>query len=448
MSSSDRRRPADTLGMPPDKMRRLGYKVVDMVVDRLTGLNAEPVIRTGSSAELRGLLGGPLPEQPMDADASLDLLRDVALDHMQRGEHPRYFARVPSPASFAAILGDWLGTGCNSIATSWGGGSGPATVEVIAIDWLCQLIGLPERTEGILTSGGSLANMTALAVARSEGGDGVAYLSDQTHASVERGLRQLGFSDDNICVLPTDQKFRLSLDALKTAIANDQKNGRRPAIVCASAGTTNTGAVDPLPALADFCRTEGLWLHVDGAYGGPAAATKRGRALLSGIERADSVVVDPHKWLFQPYDVGACLILRPGALERCFSMMPAYMRDVTAIPGEVSFGNRGLELTRRSRALKLWLSLRTYGADAFRTAIARGIELAEIAEAHLRQSPDTWEIASPAQLGIVCFKLRGAAPSEHAARAEAIGQSGFAGVTSTVLKDENVLRLCTINPLT
>jgi aromatic-L-amino-acid decarboxylase len=219
-------------------------------------------------------------------------------------------------------------------------------------------------------------------------------------------------------------------------------------MVVASAGTTNTGAIDPLPELVELCRAEGIWLHVDGAYGAPAALCDAGRAALAGMGEADSLVLDPHKWLFQPYDVGCVLVRRPGALERAFSMNPEYLKDVMGASGEVHFGNRSLELTRRSRAVKLWLTFKTYGAARLRAAVARGIELAEAAEAILRRSPEMWEIVTPAQLGIVTFALRGGDANLHAARARVLSDSGYAAVTSTTLKDRSVLRLCTINPLT
>ena len=444
--------PPDTLGLTESEMRRLGHRVVDMVVDRAMRRNQEPAILTGDPADLLARLGGPLPEDPMDADASLDLLAQVALHHQQHGDHPRYFARVPGPAAFAAILGEWMGTGFNAIAASWGGGSGPAAVEIAVTGWLTQMLGLPAHTEGVLVSGGSIASLTGFAVARAELGAGVAYYSDQTHSSLPRGLRQIGCPDAHLHKVATDTTFRMSLAGLKAAIARDRAQGLRPLLVVATAGSTNTGAQDPLPELADLCAAEGMWLHVDGAYGGPAAVTEQGRAYLKGLERADSIVLDPHKWFFQPYDVGACLVTRPGALERCFSMTPEYLKDVQASgrtgAGAVDFGNRSLELTRRARALKLWMTIRTHGARHLRAAIQRGIENAEFAEAYLRRRSDLWQVVTPAQIGVICFALKGAGPGDHAARAQALADSGFACVSSTTLKGRSVLRLCTINPLT
>jgi len=439
---------ADALGMDAEEMRRLGHLVVDLVVDRQLRKSSEPAIVEAAPSELMDALGGPLPETPLDAEDSLKLLAEVALTRQQHGDHPRYFARVPGPCSFAAILGDWLGTGFNTISASWGGGSGPATIELVAIDWLRQMIGMPEGTEGVMVSGGSIANVTAFLAARAELGRGVSYYTDQTHSSLHRDLVAMGCIDEHMHKMPSDDDYRMSIDTLKAAVAADKAAGLHPVMVIATAGSTNTGAADPLHAIADLCAEEGMWFHVDAAYGGPAAVTAQGRRHLDGIERADSIVLDPHKWLFQPYDLGVCMVTRPGALEKCYAMSPEYLKDVQTATGAVNFGNRSLELTRRSRALKLWMSLRTYGAQRFRDAVQRGIELAEFAERHLRERPDTWDVVTPAQIGVVTFAFKNWRPGEHAACTRTVTESGFACVSSTMLRDRSVLRLCTINPLT
>ncbi len=433
-------------------MRALGYWVVDRVVGHLEGIAESPAVVTGTPDELRAALGGPPPEDPGDPAAALRTLADVALAHMQHGEHPRNFARVPGPSSYAGVLGEWLATGFNAIAASWTGGSGPATVELVVIDWLRQLLGLPDTTEGILVSGGSLASVTALVVARNEVGAGTVYLSDQTHSSIVRGLFALGFPGSDVRVLTSDGRQRLSVEALREALDADRTAGRRPAIVIANAGTTNTGAVDPLPELAGICAAEGLWLHVDGAYGAPAALCDAGRRLLAGIERADSLVLDPHKWLFQPYDLGCLLVRRHGALERAFRTTPDYLADVTGVDDEVDLRDRGLELSRRGRGVKLWLTFRTYGVVRIRAAIAHGIGLAERAERLVAADPD-WRVVTPAQLGIVTFTLRRPAAGrdaydELAARAAGVAADGSAHLTTTRVSGTPVLRLCTINPRT
>lgn len=437
----------DPLGLSLEEMRALGHWVVDRVVDHQAGLAGGPAIRDGQAPDLRRALGGPVPEEPGDPGAALRTLADVALAHMQHGDHPRYFARVPSPSSFAGVLGEWLGTGFNAIASSWGGGAGTATVELVVLDWLRALLGLPEGTEGVILSGGSLSNLTALAAARAVRGPGTALLSDQTHASVLRALRALGFADEEIRILPSDAAYRLTAETVAAAVADERRRGPRPGFVVATAGTTNTGAVDDLPGLADVCAAEDLWLHVDGAYGAPAALCDAGRAALAGLERADSLTLDPHKWLFAPYDAGVLLVRHSGVLDRAFGMRPEYLADVRSAAGEVDLGDRSLELSRRARSLKLWMVFRTYGAARLRGAIARGIALAEHAQALIDADPQ-WRWVTPAQLGIITFTRDGWTADQHAARAAALAADGYAVVTSTTLRGQPALRLCTINPAT
>jgi aromatic-L-amino-acid/L-tryptophan decarboxylase len=244
--------------------------------------------------------------------------------------------------------------------------------------------------------------------------------------------------------MTSDGAFRLAPRALREAVEADLAAGRRPFCVVATAGTTSTGAIDPLRELAAVCAEHGLWLHVDGAYGAPAALCDAGRAALDGLGLADSLVLDPHKWLFQPYEVGCVLVREPGALERAFALDGPYLRDTRG--GAVDFRNRGPELTRGGRALKLWLSVRVFGLDAFRRGIAHGIALAEHAEATLAARPG-WELVTPAQLGIVTFRRDGD-DGLQTRIAEAMVRDGFAAPSTTVLAGRVVLRLCTINPRT
>ena len=440
--------PADTLGLTEEQMRALGYQVVDMVVDHLAGRGDEPAIAVASRKSVEAAMGGAVPEEASDPAAALVALRDVVLPYMQHGDHPRYFARVPGPSSFAAILGDWLATGYNAMAATWVGGSGPATIELIVIDWLRQLLGMPEGTQGIIVSGGSMANFTAFAACFAVKGRGVVYLNDQTHASLKRNFAALGVPREDIRVLPTGTDLKFDMGELSAAIADDRAKGRKPVLIVASAGTTNTGTCDPLLELAALCKANGLWMHVDGAYGAPAALTPRGRAHLIGMELADSLVLDPHKWLFQPYDSGCVLVRHAGALERAFTMNPEYLKDVMGQDDEVDFFNRSLELTRKTRALKMWMMFKTYGSARIASAIERGIELAQIAQALIEKDVSTWELVTPAQIGIVTFARRDAKPGQHAAMVNAITESGYATLTSTAINGRSVLRLCTINPNT
>ena len=435
---------SDILDFDRDEFRRLGYWVVDRTAEHLATLDRRPAVSVTDLSRLEELLGGELPMDPGVVETGLALLADVAFEHQQHGDHPRYFARVPGPSSHAGILADWLSTGMQAISSSWAGGSGPATLELVALGWLQEALGMPAASEGVLLSGGSMANVTALVAARHANGDGVIYLSDQTHSSVRRGITSIGHPPELVRVVPTDHAFRLSPRALHEVIESDHEAGRSPSIVVATAGTTNTGAVDDLPAISAICREYGAWLHVDGAYGAPAALVE-GRSGILGLELADSLVLDPHKWLFQPYDVACLLVARPGVLEAAFGMHPEYLADAQG--GPVDFHNRGLELTRRSRAAKLWLTLRTYGMRRLACAVERGILLAELAQRAVELDPRL-EVVTPAQLGVLTFKGIDATAADVVRACEHVTSSGFAAVSSTVLKGRTVVRMCTINPRT
>ena len=430
------------LELPPEEMRRLGYRVIDRIVDHLETIDSQPPVVVGDAEALRSALGGAAPDAPGDPDAALDRLFDEVLPWTSRSIHPRFFARIGSPSNFVSTLADTVASGFNLLGTSWVAASGPSTIEVTVVDWLRSWCGMPGGTEGLLVSGGSMASLTALVAAReSRGGvGGVVYLSDQAHASILRDLKVMG--EREVRVLPSDASFRLSVGAVAAAVAADRAAGLSPFAVVANAGTTNTGAIDPLDELADLCASEGLWFHVDGAYGASAALCPPGRSALAGMERADSLTIDPHKWLFQPYEAGAVLIRHPGLLEQTYAMSGEYLRDTFG--GEVNFRDRDIQLTRGVRALKLWLSVQVFGLDAFRSAVAHGIALAEHAEAVLR-AREGWEIVTPAQLGIVCFAHASANESEIS---EATVRDGYAAPSTTVLRGRTVLRLCTINPRT
>jgi aromatic-L-amino-acid/L-tryptophan decarboxylase len=274
---------------------------------------------------------------------------------------------------------------------------------------------------------------------------------------VAKGLKTLGFQPDQLRKITCDDGFRLPLPALSAAIAADRAKGLTPFCVVANAGTTNTGAVDPLDALADLAAAEGLWLHVDGAYGGAAAICDTGRAVLAGLARADSLGIDPHKWLFQPYEVGCVLIRERQHLKDTFRVSAEYLKLIEHSAEQPNFSDYGVQLTRGFRALKLWMSLKAFGVDAFREAVERGIANAQLAEAHLRQHPE-WEVVTPATLGIVTFRYRPQAangPLDDAAldsltmhMARALTESGYAFLSPTTLRGRAVLRLCTINPRT
>ena len=445
-----------TLELSSAEMRALGYKVVDMLVEHFEHLRDKPVTRKASRAALEKRLREPLPEQRTSVEQVLQQLQEDVFSNIMHLDHPRFFAFVPSPSNFASVMAETLAAGFNVFAGTWLEASGPAEIELVNIDWLRQLCGLPETAGGLFVNGGSAANLTALATARhvrlrDNMHDAVIYYSDQAHSSNERALHMLGFSPVQLHKLPSDEHFRLSIPTLRQAVVEDRAAGKTPFCIIANAGTVNTGAVDPLPAIAAFCREEGLWLHADGAYGAAAILCDKGQALLQGVELVDSLSIDPHKWLFQPYEIGGVLVRDGHWLRETFHILPEYLKDIAKAEEEINFCDYGLQLTRSFRALKLWMSLKVFGLTAFREAVARGFALAEYTEALLRESPQ-WEVVTPAQMGIVTFRyvregLTGAALDALNLRLiEAMIVDGYAMVSSTMLRGRTVLRFCTINP--
>src|SRR3954463_15432735 len=305
----------------------------------------------------------------------------------------------------------------------------------------------PADAAGSLVSGGSAANLTALACARETlagpmRDDLVLYVSDQAHSSIARAARLLGFRPEQVRVLPSDESFRLAARTVAAAMDVDERRGLTPFAVAAQAGATNTGSVDPLEELAALCRERNAWLHVDAAYGGFAALA--GPGLVRGIEQAHSVTLDPHKWLYQPFECG-CVLVRDGqALRAAFEMLPEYLHDARTANGEVNFSDLGLQLSRSTRALKLWVSLRYFGVDAFREAIRRALELAAGAVRRVEQS-ETLELMAPPSLGVACFRRHDLDDDANAGIIAALERSGTGLVSSTRLPGRFALRLCVLN---
>jgi aromatic-L-amino-acid decarboxylase len=444
---------ANPLGLDAETMRRLGYRTVDMLVERLTDPGSLPATRSASRDEMAARLSQPPPEAPTSFDAILaELERDV-LPFASVCDHPRYFAYIPACGTWPGALGDFMAAALNVYAGSWAEASGPSQAELTILDWFKEWVGYPAEASGVLVSGGSAANLTALACAREArlgpmDASAVAYCSDQAHSSVARGARVLGFRPDQLRVLPSDAEHRLRVDALRGAVAADLEDGRRPLFVAASGGSTNTGAIDPLEELAAVCAELGLWLHVDAAYGGFASLTERGRAALAGIELADSITLDPHKWLYQPIECGALLVRDGDLLRRAFEITPDYLKDSEAGLAEVNFSDYGIQLTRMTRAFKLWISLKYFGVAAFREVIDRCLDLALLAQQIVEEMPEL-ELLSPAKLGIIAFRRRAPEGSDSDAVNRAL-VAGFAAggeglVSSTRLRGDYAIRMCILN---
>jgi aromatic-L-amino-acid/L-tryptophan decarboxylase len=440
------------LSLEPEELRRLGYLVIDRLVDHYAALEGKPPVAAPDPGWSAASIP-PCPDGPSDPEQALAFLFDEVLARGQLTSHPRFFARIGAPSNPVSVLADLAGAGMNVFAGSWTGSAGASALELAVLDWIRGWMGMPETTEGVLVSGGSVGTLTALAAAaQARGADrakATGYISEHTHSAVARAWRTLGFAPEHLRVVPADEHGRLPRDATRDTIEADRSHGLQPFAIVATAGATSTGAVDPLAELADLAQAAGVWLHVDGAYGAPARLV--GVPELDGLERADSLVLDPHKWLFQPYEVGCVLVREPGLLEQAFTLEGPYLRDTDG--SEVQLRNRGPQLTRGSRALKLWLSLTVFGLDAFKAAIARGIALAELAERTLRER-DGWEIVTPAQLAIVCFRRTKPGLSDDEVDAlndrmvAAVVADGFSAPSTTLIHGRPVARLCTINPRT
>jgi aromatic-L-amino-acid decarboxylase len=448
-----------SLDLDPEAMRRAGYQVVDWLVHRHSTIRQSDLGRELRREETEALLREAMPEDPSSFGEVFDAYTRNVAPNAVHLDHPRFFAFIPSVPNFPSILADALVAGTNVFAGTWLEASGPSQVELVVIDWFKAMLGLPAEAAGLLVSGGSIANLTALAVARraalrDETKDAVVYLSDQTHASVDRALRLLGFRAEQLRRIPTDAGFRLDTSKLEERVRVDRKAGLRPFLVIANAGTTNTGAIDPMREVAEIAREHSLWFHADAAYGGFAALTERGRTLLEGIEHADSVVLDPHKWFYCPFEAGCAIVRRGRLMRETFRILPEYMTDVAREEEEVNFCDYGLQLTRGFRALKVWMTVKTFGTRRIREVIDQCLDLTEYAARLFAQSPRI-EIITPPSLGVFTFRYvseklpaSGAEAflnklnSDLVARAIASRQIM---VSSTRLDSRQVIRFCVLN---
>ncbi len=446
------------LDLDQPTMQRLGRQVADLVAEHLATLSSQPVIAGDLPATVRHQLSQPPSEGGMEFDGLLETLRTDVLSRTAREPHPGFMGYVPSCPTFPAILGDWLATGYNVFAGVWSIAEGPNAIELAVLDWFRQWIGMPEGAGGLLTSGGSSATLTAIVAARhavvGEDASRLArltlYTSDQAHSAVVRAAWIAGVPRGQVRVLPSDKAFRLRPADVRAAMAADRAAGLVPLAVVASAGTTNTGAVDPLDELADLCAAEKVWLHVDAAYGGFATLTPRGRELLAGLGRCDSVALDPHKWLYVPIECGCLLVRDPARLREAFQILPDYLLDVAPVDRQVNFADYGEQLTRQARGLKIWLNVRYFGLAALRTEIENGIARAEHIERMVREEP-ALELLAPAQLGVVCFRVRPPDmddPAELDAFNErvntAVNATGRHLISSTRLRGVFSLRACVL----
>ncbi|RKE98174.1 pyridoxal phosphate-dependent decarboxylase family protein [Ichthyenterobacterium magnum] len=449
------------LQLSKDEMKAYGYQVIDTIVEHFNTEHIKKPVAFASREEMDSMFKVEAPEEASDYNEVLDFVVEKVLPNSNIVSHPKSYSFVPGPSNYVSVMADTLATGFNIFSGGWAASPAAAELEIVTMQWLLKLFKFPaKKGGGLFTSGGSMANLTALVTARRQrcGDDfskAIIYMSDQAHSSNIKAIRVLGFKKEQVRIIPTDIEFKMAINKLKNAIAKDRLKGLQPFCILASAGTTNTGTVDPLNEIAKICKTEKLWFHIDGAYGGAAILSKKGSQLLKGIEKADSLTIDPHKWLYQPYEMGCLMVRNHKWLSETFTEKPEYLRDIEGNTSEINFYDHGIQLTRRFRALKFYMSMKTFGLNAFKKAVTYNIDLAEKAEAFLRKS-SKWEVISPATLAVINFRYHPIGKSISEKELDRINQeiskrivaSREALLVTTVLQNQVVLRMCLINPRT
>ncbi|HEX6021573.1 MAG TPA: aminotransferase class V-fold PLP-dependent enzyme [Solirubrobacter sp.] len=433
----------------PEQMREMGDAALAYVVDFIHGLGDAPASNVDGGAELARRLRAMPPE---DGGLFEEVLADVreAAAHTYDTTGPGYLAYIPGGGLFAAALGDLLALSVNRYVGLWAPSPAVVQIEENVARWLCSLVGYDEATsQGILTSGGSMANFSAMVAARhaqlgEDFSDGAYYVSEQAHASVTKAATLAGFTERNLRIVPTDAELRMDPDALRRMVGEDLAAGHRPFLVAPSAGTTNTGAIDPLDAVADVAEEHGLWMHVDAAYGGFFILTERGRERFRGIERADSVTLDPHKGMFLPYGTGA-LVVRDGEnLRQAHYEGAAYLQDLAPAGELPNYSEYSAELSREWRGLRVWLPLKLHGVSAFREALDEKLDLTQVLYEGLKAIPEL-ELPWQPQLTIVPFRLRDGQADANRRLLERINASKRVFLSSTLVHGEYTIRACLVS---
>lgn len=406
---------ADRLAPTPEEVHALLQAAAELVTDYYATLPERPVLAPTTSASLRERLREPLPREGTELAALLDTLREVVLGFSRHNGHPRFFGYVASPGTPITAAGSLIEAALNANVTSWRSSPSGAELEHLVIDWLKEMLGYPAEAAGLLVSGGSMANLAALAAARSakfpnvvrEGVAGLRaslYASSEAHVSLRKAAGMLGLGEANVRTVRTDDRLRMDPADLERLIQADAASGYTPLCVVASLGTVGSGAVDPLAAISRIARQHRLWLHVDAAYGGFAALAPSGRPHIAAVAEADSVTLDPHKWLYLPTGCGCVLYRDPATARAVFSHDAEYTRVLGQERNEAfAFWDYGPELSRPFRALNLWLLLKYAGARRLGEAIESNIECARYFEGLVQEAGDL-EMLAPVELSIFCFR--------------------------------------------
>ena len=451
--------PLDVPEMDAETFRRYGYQAIDWIADYLSRVEDYPVLARVKPGEVKAQLPARHPDEPEEMERILHDFERVILPGITHWNHPSFFAYFAVTGSTPGILGELLAAALNVNGMLWKTSPAVTELEELALDWLRQMLGLPEGLRGMITDTASISTLTAIAAAREsldldireQGMAGRSdlprlriYTSEQAHSSVEKAAIALGIGQQGVRKIATDEHFRMDAQALAAAIEEDITGGLRPFCVVATVGTTSTTSIDPVPEIASLCREHGLWLHVDGAYGGAAALVPEMRHVLAGCEHADSLVVNPHKWLFTPIDCSVLFVRDPDMLRRAFSLVPEYLR--TADDDVTNYMDWGVQLGRRFRALKLWMVMRYFGHAGLAGHIREHIRLAREFAAWVEAS-SLFELTAPTPFSTVCFRAHPAGSDEAALERfntrllDAVNADGRIYLSHTKLRGHYTLRL-------
>ncbi len=438
------------------ELRRLIQLATDRVARFVETLPSQPAADVEGGVDLARALAEDLPERGAPFESLLDLLFDRVVPKAFNTTGPGYLAYIPGGGLLQTAVADFIGDAVNRYVGVWVAAPGMVQLEANVIRWFCQIVGYPRGASGFLTSGGSLANFGAVITARQcllgeQFLRGTIYLSDQTHHSMEKAAALAGLPAANVRMIPSDERFRLRLPELAARIASDRQAGCQPFLIVGNAGTTNTGAVDDLEALADLAARERMWLHVDAAYGGFFLLTERGRRVMRGIERADSATLDPHKTLFLPYGTGSLLVREGERLKQAHALTADYLPAMQEAGDFVDFCQISPELSRPPRGLGVWLPLKLHGAAAFRQALDEKLDLAEWAARELHALEPDIEVVAEPQLSTVAFQLRHPGRDRETQNRlnrqflERINTRNRVHLTGTMLGDRFALRICVVS---
>ena len=430
--------------------------VAERVAEHVASLADQPAsYESDGRAEARALAEPDAPARGADLDSLLDLIFDRAVRTSFNTAGPGYLAYIPGGGLFPSALADLIANAVNRYVGVWVAAPALVQLELNVVRWFCAAMGYGAGSGGVLTSGGSLSNLTAIVTARRERlpedfRTGVIYTSTQTHHSVRKSAVLAGFPESAVREVAVDERQEMRVDDLRARIAEDRRVGLEPFLVVGSAGTTNTGAVDPLHELADLARDEGLWFHVDGAYGAFFMLTERGRAAMKGIGRADSITLDPHKGLFLPYGTGCLLVRDEATLRRAHATFADYMPVMQHDADFVDFCDLSPELSRDFRGLRVWLPIKLFGLDAFRDALDEKLDLARWAANEIRRLPDV-EIVCEPRLSLLAFRVVADGADEEAQDAmnrdlmQRINARQNVYLTGTVVNGRFAIRICVLS---